>query len=413
MSKPKSSINFKQMLFSAFWHNAREGFQSKTVFTEFTPLNDCDLTATEARKKANQLKKNAISNYEAKFNQKFQGKDENIFWECVLNLSSKNTLKDVEKVADLVSKKLGYTPIQMAIHRDEGHYENGEFIPNLHAHICFFVLDENGRNLARKNYRNRKLMSEIQTEVAEILGLERGEIGSKNKRLEHREYKRMKQALKPLENEIKALKTELKRLQNRPKILHNYKEELSKIEYELTENDKNWRNLFAYGCSVGNSDLYKAHIERIKGKIEQLKLKKTEIQDKIKKQELEEATEKHDKFEQKIENITSNKAQNVLKSAIWGSFKTAINEMKKEGVDYHYYTKVSDTLNSKLEMLSNVDILGLSEKELDKFVSKITDIEAIKTNVLMTLGDEFSQKKWNDNPLEHALKSSLWNSIFI
>lgn len=401
------------MLFSAFWHNAREGFQAKSVYQEFTDLNECNLSATEARKKATELKQTAISNYEKKFNQKFQGKDENIFWECVLNLGPENTLKDVEKVANLINQKLGYTTIQMAIHRDEGHWEGDKFIPNLHAHICFFCLDEDGRNLARKNYRNRKLMSEIQTEVAEILNLERGEIGSKKKRLEHREYKLMKQLTAPLENEIKALKNELKRLQNRPKILHNYKEELSKIEYELTENDKNWRNLFAYGCSVGNSDLYKAHIERIKGEIEQLKLKKTEIQDKIKKQELEEATEKHDKFEQKIENITSNKAQNVLKSAVWDVFKNSINEMKKEKMNYSSYVKISDTLNSKLEMLSNVDILALSDKELDKFIDKITDINAIKSNVLLQIGDEFSQKKWQDSTLETALKSSFWNSIFI
>ncbi|CZE48838.1 hypothetical protein [Campylobacter geochelonis] len=413
MSKPKSSINFRQMITAAFWHNAREGFQAKSVFQKFTHLNECNLSATEARKKATELKQTAISNYEKKFNQKFQGKDENIFWECVLNLGENHTMKDVEKVADLIQQKLGYTPIQMAIHRDEGHWEGDKFIPNLHAHICFFCLDEDGRNLARKNYRNRQLMSEIQTQVAEILNLERGEIGSKNKRLEHREYKLMKQLTAPLENEIKQLKNELKRLQKRAISHENYKEELEKIELELMANDKKWRKLFADGCSVGNADLYKVIIDQTKSEIEQLKLKKQEIQDKIKKQEIEEATEKHDKFEQKIENITSNKAQNALKSAIWSTFKSAINEMKKEKMDYSSYAKISDTLNSKLEMLSNVDILALSDKELDKFIDKITDINAIKSNVLLQIGDEFSKKQWQDGALEHALKSSLWNSIFI
>ncbi|CZE51535.1 hypothetical protein [Campylobacter geochelonis] len=414
----KSSGNIQKALLICFEHLFREGFLSKTVFPERLHLNEYSTDSKAARKQWKKWQEESRENYKKRVGRYPKWSPENTLQEMVVNLDENCDLKTLEKIATLVEEKLGYRCLATAVHKDEGHYdESGKFHTNHHGHLVFFSVDSNGKQLTRENFRSPQKMRDLQTQIALITGLERGEMGSKRRRLEHREYKihikAQKQAMKPLENEIKALKTELKRLQKRAISHENYKDELSKIEYELTANDKKWRDLFAYGCSIGNSDFHKISIDSIKSEIEQLKIKKQEIQDKIKKQELEEATENHKFYSEKIENTTQNQAQNALKSAVWSNFKTAIDEMKKEKMDLNAYNKISGELKSKLESLQNTDILGLDEKELNKFIDKITDINSIKSNVLMKLGDEFSQKKWGDSELESALKSSFWNSIFI
>ncbi|QKF70471.1 hypothetical protein [Campylobacter geochelonis] len=418
MANRKSSGNIQKALILCFEHLFREGFLAKTVYKERLSLNEYSTDSKTARKQWKKWQEESREKYKKRVGRYPKWSSENTLQEMVVNLDENCNLETLQKIAETVEKTMGYRCLAMAVHRDEGYYDSeGKFHTNFHGHLVFFSVDENGMQLTRENFRHPQKMRDLQTQIAEITGLERGEIGSKRKRLEHKQYKihikAQEEAVKPLKIEIKALKNELERLKNRPKIQANYKEDLQKIELELNAKDRQWRDLFAYGCSIGNSDLYKNQIDSIKAEIQNLKAKKVEIENKIQTQEIEEANQNYNVYVEKIEVRAENKAQNALKSAVWSNFKTALEEMKKEGVDYQSYTKISDKFNSKLKMLENTDILGLDEKELDKFINQITDINAIKNNVLMELGDEFSQKKWGDSELESALKSSLWNSIFI
>lgn len=93
---------------------------------------------------------------------------------CVL-IKPDTTMADVQRYAEVCHQRWGITPLQIYIHRDEGHYENvadkASWKPNLHAHIVWDWMDhETGKSLKL----NKQDMSDIQDYAAECLGMERG-----------------------------------------------------------------------------------------------------------------------------------------------------------------------------------------------------------------------------------------------
>jgi hypothetical protein len=109
-------------------------------------------------------------------------------WEAVINLEEHHTMNDVKKVADFIKQKYHLTPTAIAIHRDEGYKDKatGEVKYNYHAHVMFYTVD-NGKSQMRTI--GKKTLSEMQTEVANLLHLERGQVNSKTVRLNHRQYR--------------------------------------------------------------------------------------------------------------------------------------------------------------------------------------------------------------------------------
>jgi len=110
----------------------------------------------------------------------------------IINLNQNHSLDDVKKVAKLLENKLDTKVFQIAIHRDEGHIENGKSIKNYHAHIEFLGLDSGGYSVRKK--LTKKMLSTLQNEVAKTLQMERGinyakERRKRPKRLDTYEYK--------------------------------------------------------------------------------------------------------------------------------------------------------------------------------------------------------------------------------
>lgn len=139
-------------------------------------------------------------------------KFENSYWEAVCNLNANHNLDDLKKLAEHIEKKFNITCTAIAIHRDEGHYnDKGKAEHNYHAHINFMTYKD-GRQNWRKELIKPDDLRELQTETAEILGMERGKDKRETgrERLEHKEYKAIakeKQALiKELEAEILSKK---------------------------------------------------------------------------------------------------------------------------------------------------------------------------------------------------------------
>ncbi|MBX2391404.1 mobilization protein, partial [Campylobacter coli] len=74
--------------------------------------------------------------------------------------------------------------------------EQGQKEINHHAHLEFITLNkENGRNMWRRELITPKVLRQMQSEVAEILGMERGEDKriSGAKRIEPRAYAVLKE----------------------------------------------------------------------------------------------------------------------------------------------------------------------------------------------------------------------------
>lgn len=114
--------------------------------------------------------------------------DDNL-WEAVINLEEQHSIADVKRVAEHIRQKYKLTPYAVAIHRDEGHKtSNGEIKYNYHAHVMFYTVS-NG--LAQMRTVGKKGLSSMQTEVADLLHMERGQENSKAVRLSHKQYRQV------------------------------------------------------------------------------------------------------------------------------------------------------------------------------------------------------------------------------
>lgn len=110
-----------------------------------------------------------------------------VYWEAVVNLDEKHSLADVKKVADFIQQKYHLQPCSIALHHDEGYTDkDGTVKYNHHAHLCFLTMDK-GISTMRK-IRSKELR-QMQTEIAQLLGLERGKENSKATRLDHKQYR--------------------------------------------------------------------------------------------------------------------------------------------------------------------------------------------------------------------------------
>ncbi|WP_321469303.1 hypothetical protein [Halarcobacter sp.] len=218
----KSSINFQKVNIHAFKHNAREEEEKKkaaTIFEEFTKDNEFDIGSNEALKKFNEMYKVAKENRLKRGLNKTADK-KNTLWEAIVNLKTEHKLNDVQELAKKIEKETGFQTIQVAIHKDEGQEKEGKLIrKNHHAHISFFTLDkEIGQQMYRREHMNRTKLIKLQDIVAEHLGMQRGERGSKAKRLGHKEYKSVMKEKEEYQEKLRVLK----------QAINNEREELKK-----------------------------------------------------------------------------------------------------------------------------------------------------------------------------------------
>lgn len=142
--------------------------------------------------------------------------------EGVVVCKADTTMEQLQRYGELCRKRWGITPLQIFIHRDEGHYgipnDKTTWKPNYHAHI---VWDWMNHDTGKSCKLTPQDMSEMQTMLAETLGMERGTSKEQTGRehLERTDYIIAKQkheaekaraAKERTEAELKAVKSELK-----------------------------------------------------------------------------------------------------------------------------------------------------------------------------------------------------------
>lgn len=227
------------------------------------------------------------------------------YWEAVVNLNSEHTIDDVRRVAEHIRQKYKFTPTSIAIHRDEGYVDKvtGETKYNYHAHLTFYTIAQ-GRSQMR--LMTRAKLRDLQTEVANLLGMQRGQEHSKAKRLDHQQYREVKRAEEELETQSKQWKF---RYELAPvKTQKELNELKSKIRKEMIKQGgfsaqdyralnqliTDYKNAFKLGETVTVSevveDIYqrlnasvklKAENDRLTSENEKLTNKLTELQSKI------------------------------------------------------------------------------------------------------------------------------------
>ena len=107
--------------------------------------------------------------------------------EGVLLIKPDTTLADVKKFSEECQRRWGITPLQIFLHKDEGHWLNGQpdaedkesfqvgekwFKPNYHAHIVF---DWMNHDTGKSQKLNDNDMIEMQTLASDILSMQRGQ----------------------------------------------------------------------------------------------------------------------------------------------------------------------------------------------------------------------------------------------
>ena len=174
MTSRKSCISIEKAKPGCFYHASRE--VSPTYLVDSSNKNDYDRNAKEAQAYYAELLNESTKNYMNRTKQRLQIKQEKLLWEAVIVLNSTHTLKDVQKLAKYLEKKYQWQPVQIVIHRDEGYKDKRGIIRyNYHAHIVFFMLNKSGIYVFKKSNFGKKSMAILQTEVAKILKMPRGE----------------------------------------------------------------------------------------------------------------------------------------------------------------------------------------------------------------------------------------------
>ena len=227
----KFSINFKKVSTHSFKHNDRSEIKkADTVFAQFSDRNICDISATEAHQNLDNYYDEAMSKIEGRVR---RAKRENTLVEAVVNVKKNTTIEDLKKLQAYIEKEYVFTGLQIAIHKDEGHFEDNKFIENYHAHMSFFTLNRsNGRQMFRKEHINPDKLRQLQTDGAQILNMDRGldKRESGVERLEHREHKRAKKAEEKQLAKEKDLKEEIAKLREELKAHHAERKDYAQLE---------------------------------------------------------------------------------------------------------------------------------------------------------------------------------------
>lgn len=195
----KTSINFKVAKSDSEIHNFRKK-SFDYIRKDLTPKNEYWME----QKIADRLLK--IEAYcKEKSGRKLQ-KNAMPVREAVVVIKENTTMQDLHNLSKRLEEELKVRVFQIAIHKDEGHYDKDskEWKPNYHAHLVADWQDlETGKTLKHQSFH----YSKMQDLTAECLEMERGVSGSLV-RLEAVEFK-----IKKKEEDLKILEERYSQLQ--------------------------------------------------------------------------------------------------------------------------------------------------------------------------------------------------------
>lgn len=359
----KSSMNIQNSTSHTSEHMSRESkvtyllIHDKSVNNHKILISDCD----EYLEKAKLIVKK-------KTGRSMQKKSEESFWkEGVINLNSHHKIEDVEKMMQVLQKELEIGKVsELAIHRDEGvwietkhnledlthdskslkwydregndvtddvisyrperdifyskqtkkWYFDKEFEKecdtsklqkhiNFHAHVKFTMFNEETGKMARLG---KKEMSKLQDLVSESLSMERGEKGSKTKRMTHWQRKELHDRVNDKKRVVQSLKVKNKKLHKLSQELVEEKKENEKI-YQ-GEIDRLKKQLDLMIKKSDHTNLHKRELyKKVRNQVKELKK-----QNKNKNLTIEELTLSINELESKIKGVPNKGTLEYLNS---------------------------------------------------------------------------------------------------
>ncbi|WP_337216175.1 hypothetical protein [Campylobacter sp. 2457A] len=364
-----SSINFKKSNPIQIQHNDRDLPPNYLIGGAV----ECNRNHQEALVLKNKIVKEAIENYTKRTGQKSQAKSYE--WSAVVNIKPDTSMNDLENLANHFQEKYGFQCYQIAIHRDEGHIsDNGEKIINHHAHLEFITLDkETGKNNYRRELITPKILREIQSEVAEILQMQRGQDKriSGTKRIEPRAYASLK------EKEKKAKKQELLTKNQYKEAIENFRKQqagkgLNKEFFrDLSNLKKNFEAINEEDLSKLLNDILERHLQ-----IEKENQTMKEIIGKARCSEdgelgmLVEGHIRQGKSEFVVNEIKQNITYYALKDANVKGLQQEIEKLKKENLELKQGIEKRDNFINNLGKMLNFQGLSYATpiNELERYL---------------------------------------------
>lgn len=307
-------------------------------------------------------------------------KFENSHWEAVLNLNKEHTLDDVKKIADYLENKLNITCATIAVHRDEGHYKGDKACYNFHAHLTF-VTYKNGQQNWRKERIKPQTLSEIQTEVAKILKMERGQENSEKTRLSAKQYKKVAQELEAKDQEIQEI------IQ-----IQNQKNEL------IQDKDQKVQELI----QIQNQE------------IQELKTKNQELEAELKKEKLSKA-KLEAKYKKELEKELEKLRKNSKNQGFSKEYFQEINKEKKllrfkNPDEFNQWVEELRKKHTKKGLLGNKvneeEVLKDMYKGYQALEAQNQELEA-KNEALKAKNKEFQELLETDPALKEAYNQAL------
>ena len=195
--------------------------------------------------------------------------------EAVVVIKENATMQDLHNLSKRLEEELKVRVFQIAIHKDEGHYDKDskEWKPNYHAHLVADWQDlQTGKTLKHQSFH----YSKMQDLAAECLEMERGISGSLA-RLEAVEFKikKKEEDLKILEERYNEMKQEMESKKPEELIV----KESDFLGFQKIKTDKTIEN-YKKAIRMNNIQILKnkteleskeKHIAELKTKIESLK----------------------------------------------------------------------------------------------------------------------------------------------
>jgi hypothetical protein len=260
--------------------------------------------------------------------------------EGVIVIDQSTTMQDLLNFAKVCEEQWGLKPLQIHIHRDEGHMRSKEWKPNLHAHIVWRWTDENGITLKLNRYD----MVKMQTLLAKTLGMERG-VASDKEHLSSLQWKNQRE-----EEQKILLETETERL----KVGKARKEAAIETAKSVSEGVK---TLLGISTKEKEINALRNEINRQKQEIRQISI---DAQKKIDEQEKN--------WKQKVQSIANDRDR---------AQESVQEEMKRTGVFVQLWNKVTHLLDPIISLATDRTRTCYNELEvrsLDKTLGE-TSIE--------------------------------------
>lgn len=216
----QTSIHLRACKQSSEIHNKREK-ELDYVRTDLSQNNEW----WSAVSSLGELRSEISAMVKEKTGRKMQAKAEPLR-EGVVVIQEGTTMEQLQELGRRFQERFGVTPVQIAIHRDEGHWKGEEWKPNLHAHIVFDWYN----HTTGKSIKTSKLDAvEMQTITAEVLGMERG-VSSEKKHLESARYKAQAR-----QKEIEQLEQQAAGLSDAVKLATEKKAEAEHLQSQIDD----------------------------------------------------------------------------------------------------------------------------------------------------------------------------------